>query len=258
MASPIINKQTEEVISAEEVISKLLYRKYIENIKKPNDYAYNSFNKQSRDIVTVSGKDYKRMYFNFIEKIDNMKINMVRVSISYCGKTKTSPIGKLHLEINSDSIRVVDRYLQCEDASWFEDEACSCLYSQPIMDYTGKKIKEFSYENIKEIVDCVTQKVNNLVFDKFTGVFVLKSEKEDRQKEVNAYKTIFNCETISLKIGECVVCLEDTRTTTHCCGKNLCRYCWDKIKVINTEEHGFPDSKLPCPNCRKNLRYDYS
>lgn len=44
---------------------------------------------------------------------------------------------------------------------------------------------------------------------------------------------------------ECCVCLDTTKTTTHC-GHKLCVVCWDKVKVLK--------QKLPCPICRSNLR----
>ena len=280
MASQIINNQadnsveenvevvTQKVVtetkklSPEDMISELLYRKYKESIVKNIDY--NNKYKRDGDLVTVFGKGCcinKHIYFNYIDKIDNMKINMVKVSIfSWSTATKNSKkfIGRVIINIKSESIRIVDRYQQSEQLMWDEDEAAICLYSNQLIDYSSKKIKELSYKDIKEVVEKVIYTINNLEFDKFTGVFVLKSNKESRENEINAYKTLFNCQTISLKIGECLVCMDDTKTTTHCCGQNLCYCCWDKIKALNTEDMGFPDSKLPCPNCRKDLRYDNS
>lgn len=255
---------TTEKVSPEEVISNLLYRKYKECIVIPTGLDYYNKSRRESDFVIVIGKKdciNKQIYFNYIDKIDNMKINMVKVSTytatgSMNAKNTKKCIGRVSINIKSESIRIVDRYQQSEDMMWDEDDATTCLYSNELIDYSNKKIKELSYKDIKEVVEKVTFTINNLEFDKFSGSFVLKSEKESRESEITAYKTLFKCQTISLKIGECVVCMDDTKTTTHCCGQNLCYYCWDKIKALNTEDLGFPDSKLPCPNCRKDLRYD--
>jgi hypothetical protein len=251
------NKEDEVESTPVEVISELLYKSYKESIVKPIEGGAISFNKY-KDFVVVEGNDNinKRIYFNYISKIDDMKIHHVKVSIFTNGKTKTKMIGKTHIEITSDSIRIIDRYQASEDTLWYEDEATQLLYTNVLKDYTSKKLKEFKYEDIKELVEQVVYTINNLTFDKFSGLFVLKSEKETRKNVIDAYKTIFKSESITLNIGECVVCMDDTKTKTHCCGKNLCRFCWDKLKPKNIDVCGYPDSELPCPNCRKDLRYD--
>lgn len=257
--SNIINKVPVEVEedNSEEVISKILYKKIKECPPYDKCDRWNNVRPQGNDFVTVVNRSGLDIYFNYIEKIDSMHINHVLVNIFNCQtewpKSKKS-MKVASIKIYSETIRVVDTYMRSEGASYMDDCACRLLYNNKIKEFKHTK-KELSYDDIKELVESVVFTIKNLVFDRYVGKFILKSEKENREKEIKAYKSIFDCETIKLDIDECVVCMEDTRTKLHCCGKNLCNCCWDKIKAKNQNEHDY-DTIMPCPNCRRDLRSD--
>jgi hypothetical protein len=242
----------------EEVISKLLYKKYKECPPYDKSSRWNNIRPPSNDFVTVVKKGVLNIYFNYIDKIDTMSINYILVEICDCvyeTKNKKNTKKVAIMRIYSEKIRVVDTYMRdTEEVTYMDDSACRLLYNNKIMDFKHTK-KELSYEDINELVESVVFTIKNLVFDRYVGKFILKSEKENRDKEIKAYKSIFDCETVNLDIGECVVCMEDTRTKSHCCGKNLCNCCWDKIKVKNNNEDDY-DTIMPCPNCRRDLRED--
>jgi hypothetical protein len=246
--------------NCEEVISNLIYKKYKECPPYDKSSRWNHVRPPANDFVTVvkKGNGVLNIYFNYIDKIDNMSINYILVEICDCIydiKNKKTTKKVALMRIYSEKIRVVNTYMRdTEEVTYMDDSACRLLYNNKIMDFKHTK-KELSYDDIKEFVESIVFTIKNLVFDKYVGKFILKSEKENRDKEIKAYKSIFDCETVNLDIGECVVCMEDTRIKSHCCGKNLCNCCWDKIKVRNTSEHDY-DTIMPCPNCRRDLRSD--
>jgi len=243
-----------------EILSQLLQKKYKEALDVREHYTLCSGTNRLpiNDFVTVINKaSLLEIYFNYIDELDSMHINYVLVSVFNSQmeypKKKTTKVA--NMRILSNTIRVVDRYsAEDEDKSYFDDDACTYLYNSKIKTFKENK-KELSYEEIKELVETAVFTIKNLVFDRYTGKFILKSDKKDREKEIKAYKNIFNNETIKLDIGECLVCMEDTQTKTHCCSKNLCNYCWDKIKP-RIEDEDYNMSILPCPNCRRDLRED--
>jgi len=245
--------------NSKEVISKLLYKKYKECPPYDKSNGYDDSRPPANDFVTVVNRGSElNIYFNYIDKIDSMHINHVLVSIFNCqmGWPKSKKSTKVaNMKIYSKTIRVVDTYMRdTEQVTYMDDDACRILYNNKIMDFKHTK-KELSYEDINGLAESVVNTIKELVFDRYVGKFILKSEKENRDKEIKAYKNIFDCETVKLDIGECVVCMEDTRTKTHCCGKNLCNCCWDKIKARNNNDHDY-DTIMPCPNCRRDLRED--
>lgn len=244
-----------------EILSQLLQKKYKDALEVRDNYTqFSGTNRPPiNDFVTVINKvSQLEIYFNYIDKIDNMDIKYVLVRVFNCQmeypKKKTTKVADMR--ILSNTIRVVDRYsAEAEGKSYLDDDACRHLYNNKIKTFKENK-KELSYEEIKDLVESAVFTIKDLVFDRYTGKFILKSEKKDREKEIKAYKNIFENETIKLDIGECVVCMEDTQTKTHCCSKNLCNYCWDKIKPRVEDEDYYNLSILPCPNCRRDLRED--
>lgn len=188
-----------------------------------------------------------------IESIDNMKIDKCYLEFNFIKNSNYGKINGVNLRIISDTIRVSSQY---EDITYLEQEAARKLYDNWLL--SSKNPIDFNFDTLFDMIKKCYNIISKLTIDKYSGLFTMK------QINMNNFYTswtniVNTTNNIKLTHDSCCVCMEDTKTKTHCCKNHLCVSCWDKIKqVVDQDESyevGFEIKRLPCPMCRHNL-YD--
>ena len=106
-----------------------------------------------------------------------------------------------------------------------------------------KKMSNLNLKNTQKFVNLVKEILPQLIFNKLTGLFEFKINKNNKPINFSDTKTnnLLGIDTFGYEYsdcGECCVCYDKTLTKTSC-NHFLCLECWTKIK--NTTE---------CPYCR--------
>jgi hypothetical protein len=99
----------------------------------------------------------------------------------------------------------------------------------------------------ESIVEDLFKELPELVFDKFSGKFVLNKNSDNEFSFLKKYKNVKNSFT------ECCVCMEDTHTKTRC-NHHCCYECMSKIKPTEVEDDEDDEDEYPkilCPICRE-------
>lgn len=175
-----------------------------------------------------------------IKSIDDMKI--FKVCLKFMREKQ------VWLQVYSDSIRIGYDIDDEDCVCYFEDNASRILYNEQLKPMSTKNITKCV---IKKYLHIAIDTIQILKFDRYVGKFTKNVHDIHLIESWNSI--LANCSSISTKSSECCVCAEDTLTTTNCCGNKLCYYCWDKIKEKVDDDR---IAELPCPMCRKDLRWN--
>lgn len=103
-------------------------------------------------------------------------------------------------------------------------------------------LKTIDPDEIKKVLEQVILILNNLTFNRLRGVLIEKNQSTIPDLAL-LWKKLIVAENLEWSIQECVVCMEDTFSTT-ICDHPLCRLCFQKLK------------QQKCPSCRQSLTLD--
>ena len=174
-------------------------------------FIYNDLNEQEKT-------DYKgasEYIFKTISKIEDIQVNVIM-------RTNTVDKNWKHYDDTQNNTQILyfietsNIYIHCTTGDW--ETITSYNYTN--------QFKDFSFENVKEVLNHLHETLPKLKLDKQKGVFITQDDMEDFGNEYQ------NGE-------ECCVCYTKTETETQC-RHHLCIACWSH--VVKTTKN--------CPLCK--------